>query len=50
MKNILFLNLFFLYQSIEFSEEILADKIKPYSRKEREFLHFKFIRKKMKVM
>ena len=45
MKIFLFLNLLFLYQSIEYIEEILADEIKTYSRKESEFLHFKFISK-----
>ena len=45
MKIILFLNLLFLYQSNEYIEEILADKIKTYTRKEGELLHFKFIAK-----
>ena len=45
MKIILFLNLLFLIQSKEYTEEILADEIKTYSRKESEFLHLKFIAK-----
>ena len=45
MKIFLLLNLLFLYQSIEYIEEILADEIKTYSRKESEFLHLKFIAK-----
>jgi len=45
MKIILFLNLLFWNRSIEYIEEVLTDEIKTYSRKEREFLHFKFIAK-----